>query len=151
MDPHPDFATSSPPRSAVLGTFHLTPLDPSVVDEDFAVVTGSSAVLKGLFGDDWPVGLTLSENAIDLAWHEREFTSSRSFAWVTRDGHGTYLGCAYVYPDLGTRGSGTVITWMRDRADRAALLTAFNDVFMAWIAAYLPAGGEYALTTNADF
>ena len=151
MDPHPDFATSRPPRSAVLGTFHLTPLDPSVVDEDFAVVTGSSAVLKGLFGDDWPVGLTLSENAIDLAWHEREFTSSRSFAWVIRDGLGTYLGCAYVYPDLGARGSGTVITWMRDRTDRAALLTAFNDVIMGWITAYLPAGGEYPLTTNVDF
>jgi hypothetical protein len=40
---------------------------------------------------------------------------------------------------------------MRDRADRAALLTAFNDVFMAWIAAHLPAGGAYTLTTNADF
>ncbi|MCI5087050.1 MAG: hypothetical protein MRY67_14105, partial [Rhodovulum sp.] len=60
-------------------------------------------------------------------------------------------GCAYVYPDLGTRGSGTVITWMRDQVDRVPLLTVFNDVFMGWITAYLPAGGEYALTTNADF
>ena len=151
MDPHPDFATSRPPRLAVLGTFHLTPLDPSVVDEDFAVVTASSAVLKGLFGDDWPVGLTLSENAIDLAWHEREFTSSRSFAWVVRDDQGTYLGCAYVYPDLGARGSGKVITWMRDGPDRVPLLTAFNDAFMDWIAAFLPTGGEYTLTTNIDF
>ena len=70
---------------------------------------------------------------------------------MIRDGLGTYLGCAYVYPDLGARGSGTVITWMRDRTDRAALLTAFNDVFMGWITAYLPAGGEYPLTTNVDF
>lgn len=150
MDPHPDFTTSRPPRSAVLGAFHLTPLDPSVVEEDFAVVTASRAVLQGLFGDDWPVGLTLAENAIDLAWHEREFTSGRSFAWVIRDGQGVYLGCAYVYPDIGARGAGKVVTWMRDGPDRMAMLTPFNGAFMDWIDPYLPVSGVYELVTNLD-
>ena len=103
MKPHPDFAGIDLPRECDLGGFRLTPLSPDHVEEDYAAVMSSADVLRGLF-DDWPDGLTLEDDLIDLAWHEREFTTRRSFAWIIRDGEGSYLGCAYVFPAPGERG-----------------------------------------------
>ena len=59
MEPHPDFADTELPREARLPSFLLTPLAPAVAEEDFEAVTSSALVLKGVFGDDWPEGLTL--------------------------------------------------------------------------------------------
>jgi len=143
MQPHPDFADSTLPRNAGLGEFQLTPLSPPQVEEDYAAVMGSKRVLSRLFGDDWPSGLTLEENAIDMAWHDREFTAKRSFAWIVRDGAGAYLGCAYLYPEPGARGRGLVVSWMCDTPERLARLDRFNALFRAWLAPFLPEG--YAL------
>lgn len=148
MGPHPDFETTDLPRTASLGDFRLTPLSVGQVDEDLAAVTGSAAVLKGLFGGDWPEGLTRDDNLIDMGWHEREFTARRSFAWIVRDAGGTYLGCAYLYPDIGSRGSGEVVTWMCDTPERLTRLAAFNDAFRDWLAPYLPANYKLRWTSN---
>ena len=152
MGPHPDLAGIAVPRAAVVGDFLLTPLDTSVVDEDFAVVRASSDVLCGLFEDlthaCWPDGLTLDDNALDLAWHDRDFTLMRSLSWVVRDAGGDYLGCAYVFPDPGARGTGRVFTWIRDRPDRLALLAGFNAAFARWLARTVPAAGAYPWTSN---
>jgi hypothetical protein len=148
MQPHPDFAGSTLPRSADLGLFRLTPLAPDAAEEDFAVVTTSAPVLKGFFGGDWPLGLTLDDNRIDLAWHEREFRARRSFSWILRDKNGVYLGCAYVSPDLGARGQGQIHLWLADTPDRLALLTAFQPVLAKWLQPWLPAGGGYDWYVN---
>lgn len=148
MQPHPDFAGRMPPRSADLGLFRLAPLAPESVEEDFAVVTRSAPVLRGLFGNDWPDGLTLAENRIDLAWHEREFTSCRSFSWILRDATGAYLGCAYVFPDPGTRLQGNVYLWLADSPDRLTMLAAFKPVLAAWLAPWLPPDGHYHWRMN---
>ncbi|MEM6375517.1 MAG: hypothetical protein AAF686_04705, partial [Pseudomonadota bacterium] len=58
MNPHPDFETANLPREADIGAFRLSRLDASVMDEDFQAVTESTAVLTGLFGNDWPQNLT---------------------------------------------------------------------------------------------
>ena len=130
---------------------HPTPLAPAVVEEDFAAVTGSESVLVGLFGDDWPKGLTLEENAVDMGWHDREFTARRSFAWVIRDAAGTYLGCAYLYPDIGKTGSGEVVTWMCDTPDRLEQMALFNSAFRDWLAPFLPTGYTLEWTSPAGF
>lgn len=140
MQPHPDFATTELPIRQELPGFVLSPLTPNEVVEDYEAVMASAAVLEGLFGDPWPVGLTLEENAIDLAWHAREFTARRSFAWVLRDPAGSYIGCVYIYPDIGTTGSAEVITWIIDRPDRAALSTRLTPVLQDWFAKVLPPG-----------
>lgn len=147
MKPHPDFCNSALSREATLGAFRLTPLSPAYVDEDLKAVTGSERVLCGLFGDDWPKGLTREENAVDLAWHKREFTAKRSFAWIIRDQAGTYLGCAYLYPDLGARGRAEVTTWMCDTPGRVERLSRFNAAFSDWLAPLLPEG--YALRRSS--
>lgn len=149
MQPHPDFADSDLPRSAVIGEFQLTPLSPAQVEEDFAAVTGSEQVLVGLSGDSWPRGLTLDDNRIDLAWHEREFTARRSFAWIIRDRPGGYLGCAYLYPDPGARGRGQVVTWIRDMPGRADHLNRFDPLFRAWLGPHLPDGYRLEWANNA--
>lgn len=149
MEPHPDFAGRMLPRSADLGAFRLTPLVPEAAYDDFAAVTRSAGVLRRFFGSDWPVGLTLAENRLDLAWHEREFTLCRSFAWILRDADGDYLGCAYVFPEPGERGRGQVCLWLVDRPDRLALLRTFQPVLAAWLQPWLPEGGTYTWRVNA--
>jgi hypothetical protein len=148
MEPHPDFAQTALPREADLGAFRLTPLSIAQVDEDFAAVTASAHVLRGVFGGDWPIGLTLEDNLIDMGWHEREFTARRSFAWIVRDAEGTYLGCAYLYPGIGARGKGQVVTWMCDTPDRLARLSAFNARFREWLFPFLPDGYHTVWASN---
>ncbi|MEM6483233.1 MAG: hypothetical protein AAF922_13565 [Pseudomonadota bacterium] len=138
MDPHPDFENTELPRSATLNAFALTPLDASAMDEDYAAVTRSEGVLKGLFGNEWPVGLTEKDNLADLHWHDREFKLKRSFSWVIRDRDGIYLGCAYIMPDPGKCGTAQVFTWIRDVGDRAKLNRAFDAELAAWFADVLP-------------
>lgn len=138
MVPHPDFAESSLPRTADLPGFRLTPLGPDVAEEDFEAVVASTDVLKGCFGDTWPEGLTLVDNRIDMGWHEREFTARRSFAWVVRGPEGGYLGCAYLYPAIGGRGTAEVVTWVRAMEGREAVAARFNAAFAEWLAPHIP-------------
>jgi hypothetical protein len=91
MDPHPDFARVELPREAVLPEFRLSRLDAAVLDEDYAAVMETESDLRGFWGD-WPSGLTREEDALDLAWHDREFSLKRSFSWVVRDHDSRYLG-----------------------------------------------------------
>lgn len=148
MQPHPDLAGRMPPRSADLGLFRLSPLSPEHADEDFAVVTGSARVLRGFFGGGWPDGLTLAENRIDLAWHEREFTTCRSLSWILRDHADTYLGCAYVFPAPGERLRGAICLWLADMPDRLARLAAYQSRLGVWLHPWLPPGGRYDWHVN---
>lgn len=144
MEGHPDFIRRPLPERAVFDGFMLERLTPAVVEEDFRAVTQSAPVLRGLFGDDWPEGLTLAQNGADLARHAREFAACLAFAWVIRSEDGSYLGCAYLNPEPGVRGRGTVVTWIVAREDRLDLLAAFNSAFAAWLSERLPPG--FALT-----
>lgn len=138
MQPHPDLAASELPRALSLGAFQLTPLTGDHAEEDYAAVIASAPVLTGVFGD-WPEGLTLAENRIDLAWHDREFTTRRSFSWIIRDAAGTYLGCFYVFPTLGARGTADAVIWIKADPQRAAIAAAVIPLIQNWAAAHLPA------------
>lgn len=132
MRRHPDFADAPLPRSARLPGFDLTPLTPAQVDEDFAAVVGSAHILKDVFGGTWPEGLTLQDNLYDLAWHDREFALDRSFAWIVRDHEGLYLGCAYLYPEMGRLGFALGCLWIVDRPDRFALQALLQSDLQDW-------------------
>ncbi|MCV6594029.1 MAG: hypothetical protein OIF48_13815 [Silicimonas sp.] len=137
MDPHPDFAEIDLPRCVDLGPFHLTPLSPDQVDVDLAVVLDTAPLLQGLFGD-WPAGLTREANLIDLAWHEREFTARRSFSWIIRREGGHYLGCFYLFPDLGTCGRARAVFWLRALPDRPGTARDLRHRLTGWLAVNLP-------------
>lgn len=144
MTPHPDFETLQVPMSLTLGAYHLDILTGADVEADFEAVTRSSSVLQGLFGPTWPKGLTLEDNLTDLHWHHREFTAGRSFAWVIRDASGVYLGCAYLFPAIGTRGAGEAVYWMADTPERLAHLAEFGPLYEAWLTDLMPL--PYALS-----
>tara|TARA_R110002095_G_scaffold207239_1_gene192136 strand:- start:192 stop:647 length:456 start_codon:yes stop_codon:yes gene_type:complete len=149
MNPHPDFKALDVPASLTLGPYHLDMLTGADLESDYAAVTRSQSVLQGLFGDSWPEGLGLRDNLTDLHWHHREFTSNRSFAWVIRNVSGTYLGCAYLFPALGARGSGEATYWIADTPDRHAHLTAFGPLYGDWLGALLPPAFTLMVKSNA--
>ena len=138
MDPHPDYVDVDMPRTIPLPSFYLTPLSPEHVHEDYEAVISSTEVLRDMFGNDWPVGLTADDNRIDLSWHEREFTLQRSFSWIVREPGandcGSYLGCAYIFPEQGCRGKAKVVTWITaEHADRLGVLENLNKEFKEWL------------------
>lgn len=132
MRGHPDFVDHACPERMRLGAFDLAKLGVAHLDEDYAAVTQSEAELVGLFDADaaWPVGLTLEENRIDLAWHQREFEARRSFAWVVSDADDArYLGCLYLFPRMGGRGAADLWHWFRtgETVDGRAFVAAVDD------------------------
>jgi hypothetical protein len=148
MNPHPDFAAIDVPGTLQLGPYTLSMLTGADVDEDFAAVIGSAAVLRGVFGSGWPDGLTRDYNLTDLHWHHREFTARRSFAWIIRDAAGAYLGCAYLYPDIATSGQGDAVFWFTDTPEREAHITAFGPLYLDWWGQRLPQGYDLQLSHN---
>jgi hypothetical protein len=150
MKPHPDFEALDMPTALTVGSYHLGMLTGANVEEDFEAVIRSTPVLQGLFGDAWPEGLTLGENLTDLHWHHREFTSRRSFAWIIRDGSGTYLGCAYLYPSIGKRGAGDAVYWMTDTPNRLAHLATFGALYEDWLKGLLSPSYALDVTNNGS-
>ncbi len=147
MDPHPDFADVTLPRDFGQNGFQLTPLSPEFVDEDLAAVMASADLMDGIFGD-WPSGLTREANLVDLAWHEREFTARRSFSWIVRDDDRTYIGCFYLFPELGTRGQANAVFWLCDLPQRAAVAQNLKQVLTDWLARVLPSNINVTWSTR---
>ena len=147
---YPDYSGGPVPRLAALDEFRLAPLTPDCVQEDFYVVVASERVLLGLFEDTWPKGLTLTDNRADLERHDREFKEGIAYSWVIRSEDGTYLGCAYVYPDRYGDGIGRIYTWMRAREDREELLDRFNREFGGWLSDSLPHSRDMVWRSNYD-
>lgn len=114
MRPHPKFIGWNIPYEFPLGKFKLKALTVSDVERDFEAVMESAAKLKAENPSlTWSDGLTLDENLIDIAWHQKEFQSNRSFAWVIEDNKGSYLGCLYVYPSISGENTADVHWWWR--------------------------------------
>ena len=70
------------PERLDCGAYHLRMLSIEDVEKDYEAVMASRERLTGLLDPDstWPEGLTLKDDMIDLAWHQREFTLRHSFA-----------------------------------------------------------------------
>lgn len=151
MQPHPDFADITFPRSLTLGAIHLTPLSPDFVDEDLAAVqqTDKAGLIDGIFGP-WPLGLTREMNLIDLAWHEREFTAKRSFSWILRNSEGAYLGCFYLFPELGKCGHASAAFWLCDLPARRELAVTLKAALAEWMSETLPETITITWNTRPD-
>lgn len=114
MRPHPLFKDSAIPRVHSLGEFTLKALTVADLERDFAAVMESAAEIRAANpGSTWPEGLTSHDDLLDLAWHQREFESRRSFAFVIENAAGDYLGCLYVYPSLAGDRAADVVWWWR--------------------------------------
>ncbi len=130
----PDFTV---PLGLVTAEFTLSPLSIHDVIRDYDAVMTSAAHLKGLMepDSDWPDGMSLEENLVDLAWHQREFTIRHSFAYTVTSLDGkTCLGCCYINPPADPNCDADCFYWAR--ADRLAdgLEDRVGSAFRQWLA-----------------
>ncbi len=62
----------------------------------------------------WPKGLTIEQNLIDLAWHQKEFQRRTSFTYtVVELDESRVIGCVYIYPCSKTGFDAQVYFWTR--------------------------------------
>jgi len=114
----------------------LVPASPEWGELDYAAVMASRQHIKHLFGpgDTWPPDdLSMEEDIADLAWHWREFSTRRSFAYHLLDPTGlSCLDCLYLYPTASAAHDAEAYLWTHISLprERAAQM---EDEVIAWI------------------
>ncbi|MDX2307165.1 MAG: hypothetical protein NW216_02895 [Hyphomicrobium sp.] len=129
----PDFLV---PDRLDCGTFHLRMLAIGDFEKDYAAVMASAERLTGLLDPDspWPAGLTLEEDMIDLAWHQREFTLRHSFAYTVMSNDGIdCLGCCYIFPSNVPAYDATAFYWVREGSDALERDRDLGNVLRNWL------------------
>lgn len=107
----PDFVV---PQYLETERFRLRMLTIHDLELDYAAVTSSTEHLQTIWNNDWPLGLTLEQNLIDLGWHQKEFQRRRSFAYtVVQPDESRVLGCVYIYPPSRPGFDAEVYLWAR--------------------------------------
>lgn len=116
--------------------FHLRMLTVNDVVKDYDAVMTSAARLKGSMNpaNDWPDGLTLEEDLVDLGWHQREFTMRRSFCYtVMAPDEPICLGCSYIYPSEKKAYDAKVFWWVRESALARGLDARLGEAIRRWM------------------
>jgi hypothetical protein len=134
-------ASFSVPERLECGSYHLRMLSVDDLDKDFEAVTASAARLRGLLDPDscWPDGLTLKEDMIDLAWHQREFTLRHSFAYtVAAKDESRCLGCVYIFPSNVPLYDALAFYWVTDGNEAASRDAELGSHFRHWLKTVWP-------------
>ena len=128
----PEFSV---PTGLVTEAFTLRMLSIDDVEKDFEAVTSSAAHVSQVWPDsDWPQGLTLRQNLIDLGWHEKEFQNRSSFAYtVVSPDESRVLGCVYLYPTLKAAYDAEIFLWVRESELAAGLDRELFLAVRAWL------------------
>lgn len=120
--------------------FKLKPLIINDVVIDYEIVMSSLDYLCGpkfpfgVLGPNrkWPFkSLTIVDDLIDLAWHQKEFRSRSSFAYkILSPDEFDYLGCIYIFPSEKMEYEVDVYSWIKaNRADGSLDDQVFKAVF----------------------
>ena len=124
------------PEILLTEEFILKPLTVNHLIKDFDAVMSSVGHLKGLMDDNdtWPVDLTIEENLIDLAWHQREFTLRHSFTYTVLSlNENKCLGCCYIYPPNTKKYDAQAFYWIRTEHLANGLENRLGVVFKNWL------------------
>lgn len=117
--------------------FRLRPLTVHDVVKDFDAVMSSRAQLWELFGPgtDWPsAALTIEQNLIDLAWHQKEFQTRGSFTYtVVSLDESRVLGCVYLYPPDDSQSDAVVRHWVRSSELHGGLHDHLLERLRGWL------------------
>jgi hypothetical protein len=119
----------------------LRPLTLQDVDKDYEAVMSSSNRLRTLFNPDrdWPEGLTLEQNTIELGWHQVEFQLRTSFAYtVVSLDESRILGCTYIYPAIKSDYDVEVTMWVRESEADTGLDEHLFEAVYDWITQVWP-------------
>ena len=118
--------------------YRLRMLTVNDVVKDYNAVMSSIDHLKGVLDStsQWPEGLTLEQNLIDLGWHQKEFQKRSSFAFTMMSlDEERCLGCVYIYPS--ETADADVFTWVR-KEEYETLDGDLFDRVQRWIAEEWP-------------
>jgi hypothetical protein len=123
------------------------PLSRADLKADLDGVNSSIEIIQKTRGGSWPSeALSAEFDFLDLAWHEREFRESTSFAYVVTDIAGTYIGCFYLYP-MGHRTELTDDTikydvdaswWVTQAAYESGLYERLYQALQFWLGKEFP-------------
>jgi hypothetical protein len=121
--------------------FLLRPLTPDDAGLDYDAVTESGERLHRTFGpnDEWPTGLSETQNRVDVCWHYKEHQRRDAFTYGVFDTEETVeLGCLYVQPTTVTEYDAAVYYWVSDAAIERGLAEAIETACREWIAMAWP-------------
>ncbi|MEO0768642.1 MAG: GNAT family N-acetyltransferase [Cyanobacteria bacterium J06649_4] len=122
--------------------FRLRMLTIHDVVKDYDAVMTSCEHLQGVFGpgSDWPTAdLSLEQELIDLAWHQKEFQNRTSFAYTVMSlDESCCLGCVYIYPAPRTDYDAQVILWSRQSTLASGLETMLLVAVKDWLKTQWP-------------
>ena len=95
--------------------FRLRTLTVNDVVKDYDAVMSSASHIKEVWpGSQWPNGLTLEQNLIDLGWHQKEFQLNKSFAYTVVDvDESRVIGCVYINPTRKVGYDAEIYLWTR--------------------------------------
>ena len=130
------------PRRLERPEFLVRPLTVDDAERDFEAVTSSRDRLRGTFGPDhgWPPDdLTLAQNRIDLAWHQKEFQRRDAFTYAVVDPDDTVeFGCVYVQPTRASGYDAAVYFWVSEAGVDRGLADGIAAAVRGWIDAAWP-------------
>ncbi len=106
-------------------------------ERDFDAVTESRDRIRGTFGPetDWPPeDLTLEQNRIDVAWHQKEHQRRDAFTYAVVDpSDTTEYGCLYVQPTRNPAYEATVYFWIAESAVEGGRSPVIESTLREWI------------------
>lgn len=131
------------PARVELGTgHHLRPIRADDVDIDYPAVMGSRERLWSIFGAAWgwpPAAMTVEQDRADLARHELEAETRRSFNYALLDEAETeLLGCVYIDPPERQGADADISWWVVDALVGTPVETALDELMPRWISGEWP-------------
>lgn len=108
-------------------------------DAVMSSVTHLQSTYAAIWGRDWPAGLTLEEDLVDLGWHQREFTLRSSFAYTMMSpDESRCLGCLYINPTSKRGYDASVTMWVRASELGSGLDERLFQAVKGWIGELWP-------------
>ena len=124
------------PQVLETARMRLRPLSIDHAVKDYDAVMTSEQRLRNVYdpGGEWPRGLTLEQNIIELGWHQTEFQLRTSFAYtVLSPDESEVLGCMYVYPARKQGYDVEITMWVRQSRVAEGLDQHLFETVERWI------------------
>ncbi|MDF1698572.1 MAG: hypothetical protein P1U56_22160 [Saprospiraceae bacterium] len=131
------------PQELETNRLRLRMLKVSDVVKDYDAVMSSVEHLQTTipFGPNhnWPQGLTIEQNLIDLGWHQKEFQRRSSFAYTVMNlEESKCLGCIYIDPSTNPNYEAMVVLWVRQSEIENGLDPHLFESVKEWISEKWP-------------
>lgn len=118
-------------------SYLVRPLTVHDAVRDYDAVMSSRTRLWARFGPGWgwpAETLTLEDDLVDLAWHQKEFALRTSFAYtITTPDGARVLGCLYLFPSRHPGHDAEAYYWSREPGDGGVPEAQLDADFRRWL------------------